>query len=162
MATLHFIAGRAGAGKTSLARQLAVTEHAIVLCEDEWLSKLADPIGNLAQYVAAARRIRSVVGPLATDLLKLGTSVVLDFAGNTMRERAWVRSIFEAAGAEHTLHVLDVDDATCRERVRQRNMVQPPGVFFGVVTDGQLDEVNRYFEPPRTEEGFRMLVHREG
>jgi predicted kinase len=161
MATLHFIAGRAGAGKTSLARQLAVTERAIVLCEDEWLSKLADPIETLEQYVAAARRVRSVVGPLAIDLLKLDTSVVLDFAGNTSRERTWVRSIFEAAGAEHTLHVLDVDDATCRERVHQRNTSQPTGVFFGVVTDRQLDEVNRYFEPPRAEEGFRMLVHRE-
>jgi predicted kinase len=160
MATLHCFVGKAGAGKTTFARQLAATERAIVLCEDEWMSKLADPIEYLDQYLAAARRIRSVMGPLAIDLLKLGMSVVLDFAGNTSRERAWVRSIFETARAQHVLHILDVDDATCRRRVRQRNELQPPGVFFGVVTDQQLDEVNRFFEPPLADEDFRMLVHR--
>jgi hypothetical protein len=32
------------------------------------MSKLADPIEYLDQYPAAARRIRSVMGPLATGL----------------------------------------------------------------------------------------------
>jgi predicted kinase len=159
MAKLHFIAGRAGSGKTSLGRQLAITEPAVVLCEDEWMSKLVDRIDNLEQYLSAARRIRSVIGPLAIDLLRVGTSVVFDFAGNTAQERAWVRSIFETARAEHALHVLDVDEATCRQRIRERNELQPPGVFFGVVTEQQVDEVNRFFEPPRQDERFWLIAH---
>jgi predicted kinase len=159
MATLHFIAGRAGSGKTSLARQLALTERALVFCEDEWMSKLLDPIDTLEQYLSAARRIRSVIGPLAVDLLRVGTSVVFDFAGNTAQERAWVRSIFETAQAEHALHVLEVDEATCRQRVRERNGLQPPDVFFGVVSEQQLEEINRFFEPPRQDERFRLIAH---
>src|SRR3954447_23579573 len=131
MATLYFISGKAGAGKTTLARQIAVTAPAILFCEDEWMSRLADPIENVQQYLAAARKIRSVISPLAIDLLKLGTSVVFDFAGNTIDDRRWVRSIFERAGADHQLHYIRADDETCHARVRQRNVDQPQGVFFG-------------------------------
>ena len=130
MATLYFVAGRAGSGKTTFARQLGKRESAIVLCEDEWMSKLAEPIDDLQQYLVAARRIRSVMAPLAVDLLKLGTSVVFDFAGNTARDRAWVRSIFEGAQADHLLHVLDVDDATCRARVKQRKQLIVSQLLF--------------------------------
>ena len=159
MATLHFVAGKAGAGKTTLARQMARATPALMICEDEWMFRLADPIENLQQYLEAAARIRSVIAPLCVDVLKLGTLVVLDFAGNTAADRRWVRSIFETATADHRLHYVVADEDTCRARVRQRNVSKPDGVFFGVVTDRQVDEVNRFFAPPTTEEGFTIVVH---
>jgi len=159
MATLHFISGKAGAGKTTLARQIAAASPAILFCEDEWMSRLADPIETVQQYLAAARKIRRVISPLAIDLLKLGTSVVFDFAGNTVGERHWVRSIFEAAGADHQLHYIPASDEVCRARIRQRNESQPDGLFFGHVTDVQLDEVNGYFTPPGEDDGFIIVVH---
>src|SRR4051794_34040345 len=104
MATLHFFTGKAGAGKTTLARQIARTAPAVLICEDEWMSRLADPVDNLQQYLTASARIRSVIGPLSIDLLTLGTSVVFDFAGNTVADRRWIRSIFERAASDHRLH----------------------------------------------------------
>jgi predicted kinase len=159
MATLHFIAGKAGAGKTTLARDIARTAPAILFCEDEWMSRLADPIENLQQYLAAAGKIRSVIAPLSVDLLKLGTSVVFDFAGNTSSDRRWARSIFESAAADHQLHYIPVDDEMCLVRVRQRNVSKPEGVFFGHVTDQQVEEVNRFFTPPGAEEHFIVVIH---
>jgi predicted kinase len=159
MATLHFVAGKAGAGKTTLAREIARTAPALLICEDEWMSKLAGKIENLSQYLEAAERIRSVIAPLAIDVLSLGTSVVFDFAGNTAGDRRWVRSIFMSAAADHLLHYLSVDDETCKERVRQRNAAQPAGVFFGVVSEDQVDEVNKYFAPPCEDEGLEMVVY---
>ena len=156
---MHFISGKAGAGKTWLARRIAQSAPAIVFCEDEWMSRLADPIENLQQYLAAARKIRSVIAPLSVDLLKLGTSVVFDFAGNTVNDRRWVRSIFEAAGSDHQLHCLPADDDICKTRVQQRNISQPAGLFYGHVTDRQVDEVNKYFTPPGPDEGFIVVVH---
>src|SRR5439155_16752786 len=129
VATLHFVSGKAGAGKTTLARQIARTAPGVLICEDEWMFRLAGPIDSLQQYLAAAARIRSVIAPLAVDLLKLGTSVVFDFAGNTVNDRQWVRSIFETATADHRLHYILADDGTCRARVRQRNVSKPEGVF---------------------------------
>ena len=158
MATLHVVAGKAGAGKTTLARHIARTAPAVFICEDQWLSQLVGPIENLQQYLAAARKIRSVIGPLSVDLLKLGTSVVFDFAGNTVSGRQWVRSIFESAAADHRLHYIPAEDDACRARVRQRNLSKPDGVFFGVVTDQQVEEVNRFFVPPAVEEGFTIVV----
>jgi predicted kinase len=159
MATLHFVCGKAGAGKTTMARQIAAQTPALFICEDEWLIRLAEPIESLEQYLAETRRIRSVVAPLCIDLLKLGMSVVLDFAGNTIRDRRWVRSVFEAASADHRLHYLPADVETCKARVRQRNLVKPEGLFFGTVTDEQVDEVNKFFTPPGIEEGFTTIVH---
>ena len=63
MATLHFASGKAGAGKTTLARQIAQTAPALLICEDEWMSRLADPIGNLQQYLAAAAKIAALSPP---------------------------------------------------------------------------------------------------
>src|SRR5438128_517664 len=125
MATLHFVSGKAGAGKTTLARKIARAMPALLICEDEWMFRLADPIENLQQYLAAAAKIRRVIAPLCVDLLKLGTSVVFDFAGNTANDRRWVRSIFETATADHRLHYVLADDDTCKARIRQRNASKP-------------------------------------
>jgi predicted kinase len=156
VATLHFVYGKPGAGKTRLARELAATVPAVLFCEDEWLVALADPITTLTQYVAASRRVRAVVAPMATRILSLGTSVVFDFAANTVRDRAWVRSIFEAAGADHVLHLLDVPDEECRRRVRERNATKPPGLYFGDVSEEIVAQVVPHIVPPSESERFRV------
>src|SRR6476661_5563629 len=97
MATLHFCAGKAGAGKTTIARKIASDTPAVLICEDEWIARIADPVTNLADYIGAAIKVRGVLGPHVVDLLRLGVSVVFDFGGNTVRDRSWVRSIFERA-----------------------------------------------------------------
>ena len=160
MATLHFICGKAGSGKTTLGRQIAREAPAVFICEDEWLQKLAPGISSVRQYVEATANIRRVIAPLTIQLLKLGTSVVFDFAGNTVRERAWVRAIVEAAGAAHVLHCLEVDENTCWQRIEARSAARPDGLFFGPVTRELFDEVTRYLVAPSSGEGFHVQVHR--
>jgi len=161
VATLHFLSGKAGAGKTTLARKIAREAPAVLICEDEWVSRIADPITHLGEYLAAVARIRSIVTPHVSELLRLGVSVVFDFGGNTVSDRNWVRSIFERAKAEHVLHYVRAKDEVCRARVRERNDLKPDGLFFGIVTDAQVDEVNRYFVPATDQERFNIIVHDE-
>jgi predicted kinase len=156
---LHFICGKAGSGKTTLARELAARERGVLFCEDAWLARLGAPIASVQDYVAAAARVRGMMEPMIAQLLALGVPVVLDFAGNTPRERAWVRSLFERAGAAHTLHLLELDDEACWARIAQRNAERPDGLFFGEVSRALFDAVTRHFVPPGPEEGFQLERH---
>jgi hypothetical protein len=81
---------------------------------------------------------------------------VLGFAGNTPKDRAWVRSIFETAGAAHMLHVIVASDELCKIRLRLRNETRPAGPYYGTVTEARFDEVTRYFVPPADSEIFEI------
>lgn len=100
MATRHFICGKAGSGKTTLARALGRSLPAVVFCEDEWIAALGFEVRTLEDYLDASSRCRRLIGTMVPDLLRFGGSVVFDFAANTVRGRVWVRSLFEAAGAD--------------------------------------------------------------
>ncbi|AKJ04208.1 putative kinase [Archangium gephyra] len=156
---LHFIAGKVGAGKTTLARKLALEVPAVLICEDQWIASLGGEVKELRDYVHATTRCRKLMVPHLRDILRVGASVVLDFAGNTPRDRAWVRGIFEAAGADHVLHVLDVPETLCLERLRQRNAERPEGLFWGEVSEALFHEVTKYYVPPTEAEGFRIVRH---
>ncbi len=158
MATLHFIHAWPGAGKTTLARKLAAASSpAVAFIEDEWLATLApEPITMLAHYLTWSGRIRRVIAPIATQLLTLGTNVIFDFAANTIAGRAWVRSIFEAADADHVLHVLDVPAAECKRRLHERNRTKPAGLYFGDVADDLFDAVVQHIVPPSPDEEVEL------
>ena len=157
MATLHFICGKAASGKTTLARELAEYHAAVLFCEDEWLTRLEAQIDSLADFARHAKPLRAALGPLAVRLLQLDVSVVFDFAGNTVNDRAWVRSLFESAGADHVLHYIVASDESCKARLRLRTQTKPVGIYFGFVSEDLFDEVTRYFAPPSDEENFHVI-----
>jgi predicted kinase len=158
MATLHFIYGLPGAGKTRLALALQQSVPAVAFIEDAYIAATSEPITTIPQFLERSRRVRELlIGPAAIRILRLGVSVVFDFAANTVACRAWVRSIVEAAGADHVLHVLDVPIDECRRRVHDRNATQPPGLFFGAVSDELFDGVLPHIVPPHESEGFVIV-----
>ncbi|HEU5295489.1 MAG TPA: ATP-binding protein [Burkholderiaceae bacterium] len=157
-ACLHFLCGKAGAGKSTLARTLAAEHRSILICEDIWLARLlGDQMKTFDDYRTYAQRARTIVGPLVIDLLAAGQNVVLDFPANTRATRAWFRSLYEAAGASHALHYVDVPDQTCLQRIDQRNIERPEGSHH--LTEEDFAHVSSFFEAPQQAEGFRIQLH---
>ncbi|MBG9390092.1 AAA family ATPase [Caenimonas aquaedulcis] len=157
-AHLHFFCGKAGAGKSTVARRIASEARAVLLCEDIWLARLfGDRMQTFEDYIACSQRARSVVGPLVTELLSLGQDVVLDFPGNTRASRAWFRSLYESAGAAHTLHYLNTPDTTCLTQIAQRNQEMPEGAH--PLSEQDFLHISSFFQEPTAEEGFAVQVH---
>lgn len=157
---LHLLSGKIAAGKSTLAARLAAAPATVLIAEDAWLARLYGPdMTSVADYVRYSARLREAMGPHVTALLRTGLSVVLDFPANTRTNRAWMRGIFEAAGADHRLHLIDLPDEVCRARLRQRNAA---GGHDFAATDAQFDQITARFEPPLPEEGFRVVMHGGG
>jgi predicted kinase len=156
--TLHFFCGKAGAGKTTLALQLAQHNNAMLISEDIWLMRLfGDQMKVFDDYIRFSKRLKTVVGPLVVDLLNTGHSVVLDFQANTTVGRAWFRSVFEQAGAAHVLHFVRASDETCLAGIAKRNTERPEGSHH--LTKEDFIYVSSFFQAPEEGEGFNIDLH---
>ncbi len=155
--TLHLLCGKIAAGKSTLATQLGRADGTVVIAEDEWLNALfQNEMSSLSDYVRCSAKLRNVMGAHVSSLLNAGTSVVLDFAANTATQRDWLRTIIEATSAAHQLHVLNVSDEVCLDRLRRRNA---KGEHPFTVTEEQFHEFSKYFEMPSPSEGFNIVSH---
>jgi len=155
---LLFLCGKMAAGKSTLARELAAREDAVLFVQDEWLDTLyPNGVVNVATYLEYSGRINKVLAPYFVALLSRGVSVVADFPGNTRNQRAWFREIIERAGVEHELHFVDTPDAVCKRRLKARSAHLPPGTPW--TSDADFDLISSHFRPPAEDEGFNVVVH---
>ena len=126
-AKLIFFCGKMAAGKSTLSKALAEQEQAVLLVQDEWLSHLfPGEILDVPDYIRCSARLNAALSPLIGSLLSKGIPVVLDFPGNTTKQRAWFRQLFEAAGVAHELHFIDAPDDVCKRQLRERSAGLPP------------------------------------
>lgn len=154
---LHLICGKIASGKSTLAAELGNATRTVLISEDAWLSVLfADQMATGADYLRFSTKLQLVMAPHVTSLLRTGVSVVLDFAANTVTQRAWMRDVVTESGAAHQLHFLDVPDETCLERLRTRNA---RGAHEFAVTEEQFHRFAKHFVAPTADEGFNVVVH---
>jgi len=156
-ATLHMLCGKIASGKSTLAARLARSPGTVLLSEDRLLSRLyPGEVVTIDDYVRCAGRLREAIGPMIQDLLRAGVSVVLDFQANTPAVRAWMRTLFEGAGARHRLHHLAASDAACKARLRRRNAA---GAHEYRVGDAEFELFTSRFVPPDEAEGFDVVAY---
>lgn len=159
VATLHLLCGKIAAGKSTLAKRLAAAPATVLVSEDDWLARLyPGEIASLDDYRRCSRRLRAAMEAHVADLLRAGLSVVMDFPANTVDSRRGLRRIFESAGAAHRLHFLDLPDAVCKSRLRQRNA---KGGHAFAPSEADYDLFTRHFQPPSAEEGFNLVIQGE-
>jgi len=113
-------------------------------------------VRTIEDFAKLSARLRAAMGPHVVDILRQGLSVVLDFPANTVTYRNWMRSLITLADVAHELHMLDVPDAICLQRLRQRNA---DGEHAYQVSEETYEQFTRYFVPPGPDEGFNVIVH---
>ena len=120
-ARLILTCGLPGAGKTTLAGQLAADRNAVRLTKDEWLWAL----GSTPWDGPTGEKIEHELWRLAQEILSLGLSVVLDFGLWARIERDEMRSVARGLGVGVELHYLDVPADELWRRIEARNSAPP-------------------------------------
>jgi predicted kinase len=155
---LIFLCGKMAAGKSSLARDLAVRENAVLLVQDDFLSALfPGEITDIPAFVDRYTRLKNALTPQICALLSKRISIVLDFAAATKTQRAWFRELIERTHVEHELHFVDAPDAVCKTQLQDRSRDLPVGTRW--TTEEDFDAINAYFQPPSEDENFNVIRH---
>lgn len=146
------------AGKSTLARELADRENAVLLVQDDLLGDLfPGEITDIQGFLKCSSRLKNALTLHVCAVLSRGISVVLDFPGNTRTQRAWFRELIEHAQVAHELHFVDASDALCKSQLRDRSKGLPAGTPW--TSDADFEAINAYFQAPAEDEKFNVVRH---
>ena len=153
--TLYFFCGKMGVGKTTYSIELANEKKAVLFSEDEWLSNLfPGEIHNFNDYIQYSKKIKPILIKHVSQLLRLGISVVMDFPGNTIKQREWFKSIIIESSSLHKLIYLKADDDLCLKHLEKRRLSSPERNQFDTME--VFKQVTSYFQEPSEEEGYNI------
>ncbi len=140
------ICGLPGSGKTTLSKRLATEVGAVRMCPDEWMHAL-----DIDLWDQPARgRIEQLQWALATRLLALDVTVIIEWGLWTRGERDALRDQVHSLGGTIELRHLDVPVEELWRRLDARN--QRPAPAWTVIDRGSLLSFVDMFEAPSPEE----------
>jgi CubicO group peptidase (beta-lactamase class C family)/predicted kinase len=157
VASLYLLVGLPAAGRTTVAKRVAEEHAALRLTPDDWMTPLfGEPEAGDKRDVLEGRFIT-----LALQLLRLGTSVVLDFGCWARNERSALCWLVEQQHGCFRLVYVPEDPTTQLARVERRWRQAPQDTFPITVSD--LDRWRDRLEvPDATEVAGTGIDHASG
>ena len=141
-ATMLLMVGLPGAGKTTRAKELAAANRALRLTPDHWMIPLfGDPMAGGKRFALEGRLIS-----VALQVLRLGTSVVLDYGLWGRDERSALRWLAHSAGACCQVVYLPVDKDVQLARIAHRQETTPHQTF--PMSEADVDHWREQFQVP--------------
>jgi len=151
--TLHLICGLPGAGKTTLAKEIAARGRAVRFCPDEWIKDIwrekAETEGNQFRD-----QIEHLQWKTAKEILRNRVDVIIEWGTWGRDEREKLRDEAREIGAKVKLCYLDVSREILRERILIRNKDLGFDEFHIPENEIEkfLDDCSNSFQRPTAEE----------
>lgn len=153
MAIIHLIEGPVGAGKSTMAKEMARERGVVHLALDEWFARLYSPDrpsrqggGFIAWYLENKARLVDTLWQHALDLTTAGVTPVLEFGLIQRSARSDIYERARAVGAVLEVTVLDAPVETRWARVQRRN--EERGSTFSMIVPREVfDMASTLWEP---------------
>lgn len=149
-ATVHWLCGLPGSGKTTYARQLVAWHNAVLLNHDERMRSRHGVNPPLAIFASAAAIITEELWAEVATHLAGGRDVVLDWGFWTRASRDDARRRIELMGAKSALYRLVCPDAIARHRTIERTRLGGAGALE--INAEAWDSFSAKFEPVARDE----------
>ena len=147
---LIFFCGKMGAGKTTLAARKVDEMDAVLISEDELLSKLYEgKVKSVSDYKYYSEKLKPVVFNLSQQILSKGINAILDFPANTERQRQWLRSISDSINSEHICYYVERSDEVCINQILKRGNTNTDTVEM-------YNAITKYFTVPSYDESLNI------
>ena len=134
--TVHLIYGPQGAGKSTLARDLARQHSAVIFSIDDWMKELflpdLPPAPGLDWLLQRTRRCEGQIWSLGQQVLCLGRDAVLDLGPLRREDRQRLRALVRGAGFDLQIHFAYAPLELRRQRVFSRNAERGETYSFAV------------------------------
>jgi len=159
---IHLICGPIGAGKTTVAHEVADKHCAIRFSEDEWLGRLFVPdapegLLNEPMDVVGAwasekyLRCRGQIWAVCKQLLNQNVNIVLDGAAANKEQRDVIRKKASDNNVGFQLYYVSASPDIRRKRILDRNK-EKTFTYSLEVTAAMFDHMERFFQPPGKDE----------
>ena len=152
MAKVILICGKICSGKSTYAKQLQVTDQAVILSADEIMLAVFGLYAG-EKHDEYAANVRHYLFQKSLEVIRADVDVILDWGFWTKAGRNEAKAFYRSRNIECELHYLDIRDEIWQARINQRNQSVIAGETTAYIVDRALAaKFEGSFEPPAKDE----------